>query len=90
MARWEKRCKEFKAVRDAINNEDYTAIMSGLLNICKEYAKQGNSIWDWGDDFERLAEDMEIDLEDVDEELVNYYLDEFYDLCDAARVWLEI
>ena len=50
--------------------------------------------WDYAEDFERLKDDIDEDvdetIEDADSETVDYWLSEFYDLCNAARVWLEV
>ena len=88
MSKWVKTCEEFVIVREAIDREDYNAIMHGLLAICKKYAEED---WEWKEEFGRMAEELEIDVDDdLDEETVEYYLNDFYNLCDAARVWCEI
>ena len=89
--RWNKTCKEFAKIRDYIDEEKSDEIIKGLLNICEKYA---NEDWDYAEDFERLKDDIDEDvdetIEDVDSETVDYWLSEFYDLCDAAKVWLEV
>ena len=89
MARWNKTCKEFTSVREAINNEDGAGIMNGILAICMKYAKQK---WEFADYFDELAYELEVAIEDneYDSEDIDYYLSEFYDLCDSARVWLAL
>lgn len=88
MARWIKKCNEFTKVRELIDAEETTKILPALLDICKKYA---NEEWDFADDFDRLAEDLEfIGDDELDEDDIDFYLSEFYDLCDSARVWLEI
>lgn len=83
MARWDKVCTEFIEVRNAIYNEDGKAVLDGLKEICEKYS---NEDWDFAQDFQDLGDD----LHDADEDEVDYWLDEFYDLCDNARVWLEL
>ena len=93
MANWNKTCNEFKEVRELINSDEYCGydILSRLAKICGKYAKQD---WDYAFDFEDLELEIEIVIEDKDyddeDDIVNYYLGEFYDLCDDARVWLAI
>lgn len=87
MARWDKRCTEFTKVRKYINAEENDKILPALLDICKKYAEED---WDFADDFDRLAEDIEVVADDdLDDDDIDFFLDDFYDLCDAARVWLE-
>lgn len=88
MARWTKRCIEFTKVREYINAEENEKILPALLDICKKYAKEN---WDFADDFDSLAEDIEVVVDDdLDDDDIDFYLCDFYDLCDAARVWLEL
>ena len=89
MARWKKTWKEFEEVRQLILNDDIEGILPRLSKICEKYAKQK---WIFSDDFDdlRVEIDYAIEEEDFDEESVDYYLDEFYDLCDAAGVWLGV
>ena len=97
MANWNKTCKEFKRIREMIYDDcGSKEIASELVKICEKYA---GLEWDFAEEFEDLAleigcaiQDGEFDWdEDEDnEENFNYYLNEFYDLCDCARVWLDI
>ena len=97
MAKWTKSCKEFKTVRDMIDRWDEDdvngkAILEELIKICKELAEEK---WDddyWSEEFEDFATKIEEDIDIIetdDEDEIDYYLSEFYDLCDAARVWLD-
>lgn len=88
MKPWVMTCTEFKGVRKAIEDENSTLIISQLIAICDKYAKKK---WDFAEDYERMAEDLrEVDAEELDDEDVDFYLHDFYDLCDSARVWLDI
>ena len=89
MAKWIKRCYEFKNVREAIDAEDYNGILKGLAKICEKYA---NEKWLFNYDFRDLKEediDLWIDDDEVDEDTIDWILSEFYDLCDVSGVWLE-
>lgn len=47
--------------------------------------------WDFAEDYEKLRDDIsEINIEEANDDEVNFALDEFYDLCDNARVWLGV
>lgn len=90
MAKWNKTCKEFAEVRKMINiGAENREILRKLHEICAEYTCQD---WAFAEDFEDLgceiwdAVDSVVEPEDDE---VNYYLSEFYDLCDNARVWLD-
>ena len=85
---WVMTCTEFKGVRKAIDDGNIELIIPQLIAICEKYAKKK---WDFAEDYERMAEDLkEIDIEDLEEDDVDFYLHDFYDLCDSARVWLDI
>ena len=89
MARWDKRCVEFAKVREYIEAGENDKILPALLDICKKYAEDED--WDFADDFDRLAEDIEVVADDaLDDDDIDFYLNDFYDLCDAASVWLEL
>lgn len=100
--RWDITCKGFKRVRELINEnvettEQCIRIMSGLESCCDELTPDDNSDWIYYDDFRDLKSEIheEIELMDEDdyedcENTVNYCLSDFYDLCNAARVWLPV
>ena len=90
MARWLKTCTEFAKVRVSIESENLSEIIKGLIEICDKYAKEN---WDFADDYARLSEELSEtidDEKDYSDDEVDYWLSEFYDLCDNARVWLEV
>ena len=86
MNRWKYRCAEFKDVRESIDDEDYEGVINSLIIICHKYSKIDK---DFADELTELAEELEY-LEDYDEDDLNYYLGEMYDLCDAAGIWLDL
>ena len=84
------------------NNSDYSdciKILEKTVEIC-EYIKTILSEKDkdiWEDSFDDMIDSIKECLnyeisEDNDEEenqsIVNYYLRDFYDLCDAVNIWL--
>lgn len=85
MARWLKKCTSFVEVRKAVDDCDLEKIQKLLVAICDAYAKEN---WDFADDFASFKE--EIEEADVEDEEIDYCLSNFYDLCDNARVWLDI
>ena len=85
MAKWKRTCKDFEAVRKMIYEGDVAGIMENLRKICIKLALTDD---DFSYDFSSLAEDIEMETEDATEETADYYLSEFYDLCDVAKVWL--
>ena len=90
MAKWNKTCNEFKEVREMISNDGSNRdILDRLVKICAKYSKQD---WGFAEDFSDLGSEIYYALTQYedDDDSVNYYLDEFYDLCDNAGVWLGI
>ena len=102
MGRWNKTCHSFKKVREMIDQNIETTshcmkIMYAIENCCDELTPDDEAEWVFYDDFRDLKSEIhdEVELMDEDdyescESIVNYYLDELYDLCDGARVWLSI
>lgn len=102
MGKWNKTCNSFKKVREMINNSDETpaccmAIMYAMESCCDELTPNEEENWEFYDDFRDLKAEIHDEVECMDdgdyescEETVNSYLDELYDLCDSAKVWLGI
>ena len=93
MTGWKRKCNKFTNVRKAINDGDTNAIMEMLLEICREYAEDGDKDFAW--EFQKLADEIDVTYDDgqneeFTDEDADYWLSEFYDLCDAMRVWLAI
>ena len=91
-------------LRELINesNSDYSdcvKILEKTVEIC-EYIKTVLSEKDkdiWEDSFDDMIDSIQdaIDYEisedndtEENEDIVNYYLGDFYDLCDASNIWL--
>lgn len=106
MTEWKYKLEHHgKILREYINNkqtiENVIAIynqMIACLERLKEILKKEDKE-DWKYDIETMIDDLQCaipDLEDEElcyedeEENLNYYLEDFYDLCDGARVWIGI
>ena len=100
--KWAFTCNRFKRVRELINEEIETPeqcilIMSGLESCCDELTPDDRSDWIWYDEFRDLKSEIHEEIESMEEDdyescesTVNYWLQNFYDLCDFARVWLKL
>lgn len=106
MANWKYKLEfEGKALRELINKEEtmenIVAIYKQLINCLKTWKKRlvesDKEDLEYG--IEEMIEDLQCacpDIEDDDldyeeeQENLNYYLRDFYDMCDNARVWVGI
>lgn len=98
--KWDYTCNRFKRVRELINEKKETPrqcmlIMTELESCCDEITPDNRSEWIYYDEFRDFKSMIyeEIKLMDEDdyescEITVNDFLEDFYDLCDEARVWL--
>lgn len=95
MAKWKYTLNSGSALREAICNSDMEQVVKCLL-LC--YQELLNKLDEWDES------DYEIDIQDSigvlmayelfpdedDEDSIDDYLEEFYDLCDELRVWIEL
>lgn len=95
MARWKYTLKSGSALREAINNDDMEQVVKCLL-LC--YRELLDKLDEWDE------ADYEIDIQDSigvlmayelcpdedDEDYLNDKLEEFYDLCDEIRAFVEL
>jgi hypothetical protein len=95
MARWKYTLNSGSALREAIDNDDMEQVVKCLLLCYKELLDKLDE-WD--------EADYEIDINDSigvlmayelchdedDEDYINDQLEEFYDLCDELRAFVEI
>lgn len=100
MAKWNKTCHSFAEVRSMLEEDTYTTshcmkIMSAMESCCDELTPNDAEDWVFYDAFRDLKSEIHEEIELMDEHdyescenTVNCYLDEMYDLCDSARVWL--
>lgn len=89
MAKWDYTITNGKELREAIDNEDVRATLKAILLCYKElYGKLSDEDKDWkGMDIE----DTIFNVENFDpDEDIDGYLEEFYDLCDELRAWVEM
>ena len=97
---WYKICNSFGRVRELLEEDIETAsacmqIMYAMESCCDELTPNDEEDWVFYDSFRELKSNMHDEVECMDEwdyelceSAVNYWLDELYDLCDSARVWL--
>lgn len=84
--KWDYKLKTGSRLRKAIESEDlYDTLFA--LRLCYDELVDAGFISE--DDYEYYTENFDMyDEEDVDS--VDFELNEFYDLCDNLRVWVEI
>ena len=93
MAQWNYTIRSGKALHEAIEEGDATLVVSRLLQCYRELLnKLSDEDRDWkGFDIEDTIEMLALYVIDPDDEdNVDYYLDEFYDICDDGRAWIAI
>lgn len=98
--KWDYTCNRFKRVRELINEKKETPrqcmlIMTELESCCDEITPDNRSEWIYYDEFRDFKSMIYEEIELMDEDdyesceiTVNGFLEDFYDLCDEARVWL--
>ena len=87
---WNYTLKSGKSLRTAIDKEDYAALKNALGAAYKEINKALPEDFD-EDELEEKLMDLEfLDLDSDAEDDWNYELSDFYDLCDALRIWVSI
>lgn len=102
MSKWYKACHSFKGVRsmidDGVETVDRCVAIIEAIEDCCEQIIDNETDWDFYEDFADLKAEIHDEMESISEmddyedcqNMVNYYLGELYDLCDAARVWLAV
>lgn len=100
MKKWEYECKYFAEVRELIHDGDRSprtclSVMQAIEECCDELTPDDRKEWLWYDAFRDMKTEIHEEIEYMDnddyescEHTANYYLNEFYDLCDVANVWL--
>lgn len=76
-------------LRKAIDEGDVQAVVLHLESCYKELLKAG-LIDEY--DYDRFEDEAHLSLygDEIDEDDVDYEMSEFYDLCDALRVWIPV
>lgn len=93
---WKYKLKSGSALREAICNEDLEQTVKCLLSCCIELNRKlrGEDKSDYGlelDDIFTALSSYEINGdEEENEEIINDYLADFYDICDDVGAWIEI
>ena len=102
MAKWNKTCNSFAKVRAMLEDDIETTshcmkIMYAIEACCDELTPDNVKDWLFYDNFRDLKANIHDEVECMDEydydsceEIVNNWLNELYDLCDASRVWLSM
>lgn len=86
MSKWKYTLPNSKELRKAIEDEDSDAIFREIINAYKwmeTHLGEDNS-------FEINHVEDDIEVEAFDEDSVNMHLEDFWDACDARRVWVEL
>lgn len=93
MKGWECKCRNGKRLRAAIDDDDTVGVLKTLIDCYHEIAS--NYYTDDDDFTEECAgyvEEINDLLEDgtLEEDDINYELNEFYDFCDNLNIWIEL
>ena len=94
MTRWKYTLNSGSALREAIDNDDLEQVVKCLL-LCYQELLDKLDEWDEQDyEFDiqvsvGVLQAHELYHDEDDEECVDDYLEEFYDLCDELRAWIE-
>lgn len=93
MAQWQYTIHSGKALREAIYHSDAQETAKCLLKCFKElYDKMSKEDKeDYGYDIEETMEILVFYAVDPDDgDNIDYYLEEFYDICDDVRAWVAV
>lgn len=93
MAKWKYTIHSGKALREAIDEGNSDLVASRLLQCYRELLnKLSDEDKKWkGYDIEDTIEILAFYVLDPDDEDdVNYYLEEFYDICDDVRAFVAL
>ena len=99
MAKWIYTLDSGLALREAIDECEYKLVAENMLKCLEELTNKlsdDDRAWK-GWDIEDLAENINGFLgsyteysDDEQEEMLDDYLHDFYDICDDVRAWIEI
>ena len=95
MGAWEYKLLEGKKLRSLINNESSSSEIFNQIKVCCESMLRilnEDDLFSFEDDIENIIAQVDylVSEEDYGESAVNDLLEEFYDLCDNCRCWIEI
>lgn len=86
MSKWKYTLPNSKELRKAIEDEDSDAIFREIINAYKwmeTHFSENNSF-----EINHVEDDLKVEA--FDEDSVNMHLEDFWDACDARRVWVEL
>lgn len=83
--RWKHTLPNSKALRDAIEEEDGSKVLTEIVNAYKWIESTFRE--DMSMEIANVTDDIE--CEAFDEDSANYHLESLYDECDARKVWIE-
>lgn len=86
MGKWNYTLPNSKELRKAIEDEDSDAIFREIIKAYKWMETR------FGEDnfFEINYVEDDLEVEAFDEDSVNMHLEDFWDACDARRVWVAL
>ena len=93
MSKWVYTIKNGKALHEAINDGDEQLTVKCLLACYRElYSKLTDEDKEWkGWDIEDAIEVLTFYVVDHDDEDdIDYYLEDFYNICDDLRAWITL
>lgn len=103
MRQWKYTLKNSKLLRNAIKNENYLEILKELIKSYKQIVKieikdgiismseEENTLNDYISDIQDYIDYELMDIENTNqEEDINYFLNDFYDLCDNLNIWINL
>ena len=93
MANWNYTIRSGKTLHEAIDEGDSALVVSRLLQCYRELLnKLSDEDKDWkGFDIEDTIDILaNYVIDPDDEDNVDDYLEEFYDICDDVRAWIAI
>lgn len=93
MAKWVYTLTNGKALHNAIHEEDVQLVVKCLIACYKELNSQlTDEDKEWrGYDIEDAIETLTyFDADEAEDDDIDYYLDDFYNLCDDLRAWITL
>lgn len=103
MRQWKYTLKNSKELRNAINNENYLEILKELIKSYKQIVKieikdgiismseEEDTLNDYISDIQNYIDYELMDIENINQEDdINYFLNDLYDLCDNLNIWISL
>lgn len=101
MSKWVYKLNNGKALRDAVDEDDFLETLLVLRKCYEEIHKHIPDIYDEDDLAENIDdienqidnlnnyEEYDMTLDDCEDE-INDLLNDFYNFCDAMRIWVDL